>query len=284
VIFIISEPHITGDMRPISRQTFHSTYELPLMRSWYQECNAPTVDQLNVYLAQLNTSPMRQERGPISFSRLKMWWKNEKQRSDRRAGMVKARHNARTAGALPSLGGDASSADPNADQSEAGMDIKQDCGGSDSSKPRKKRRCRKTRLNPLTGWTEDPSSVTPGFVSFENGNNSSAFDLRNGGAFDLRNDGCGVRNISATDDVKMVGHQSRGLPSRGIIDTAGGGRGGGGESEPLVQSYSGCSNQSTFDMVAASAALGGIYPRIVSSSGPVDVNQHSQAHSLIRWN
>ncbi|ESN91785.1 hypothetical protein HELRODRAFT_165862 [Helobdella robusta] len=63
-----------------TRMTFHPVDELPLMRSWYKFCPNPTSEELKNYLHELNVSPIRQERPKISLKRLRIWWRNEKQR------------------------------------------------------------------------------------------------------------------------------------------------------------------------------------------------------------
>lgn len=68
---------------PNSRLTFHPIYELPMMREWYKSCPNPTVDDLRRYLDELNSSPVRQERIKVPLRRLKIWWRNEKQRLKR---------------------------------------------------------------------------------------------------------------------------------------------------------------------------------------------------------
>lgn len=68
---------------PNSRLTFHPIYELPMMREWYKSCPNPTNDDLKRFLDELNSTPVRQERVKVPLRRLKIWWRNEKQRLKR---------------------------------------------------------------------------------------------------------------------------------------------------------------------------------------------------------
>ena len=76
----LSECDIVDRPSPNSRQTFHPIYELPMMRDWYRDCPNPTNDDFRRYLDELNSAPVRQERPRVHMRRLKIWWKNEKQR------------------------------------------------------------------------------------------------------------------------------------------------------------------------------------------------------------
>ena len=66
-----------------TRMTFHSVYELPKMREWFNANKSPSEESFQGYLRELNTGPIRRQRGNISMNKLKIWWKNEKQREKR---------------------------------------------------------------------------------------------------------------------------------------------------------------------------------------------------------
>ncbi|KAK3088499.1 hypothetical protein FSP39_019898 [Pinctada imbricata] len=66
-----------------SRLTFHPQHEIPTMRQWYTGCKAPTDDKLRFYAAELNKGHVRQERPKVTVAKLKIWWKNERQREKR---------------------------------------------------------------------------------------------------------------------------------------------------------------------------------------------------------
>lgn len=66
-----------------SRQTFHPEHEIPLMRKWYQNCKHPTNEKLQFFTDELNQGHVRQERPKVTVSKLKIWWKNERQREKR---------------------------------------------------------------------------------------------------------------------------------------------------------------------------------------------------------
>lgn len=66
-----------------TRITFHPIYELPLLRKWYFSCPNPSTDELKKFLRELNMAPVRQEREKIPLRRLRVWWRNEKQRLKR---------------------------------------------------------------------------------------------------------------------------------------------------------------------------------------------------------
>ena len=66
-----------------TRLTFHPIFELPKMRDWYCACKNPSDQILRRFLEELNEGHIRQQRHKISLSKLKIWWKNEKQREKR---------------------------------------------------------------------------------------------------------------------------------------------------------------------------------------------------------
>ncbi|KAK3576093.1 hypothetical protein CHS0354_032217 [Potamilus streckersoni] len=66
-----------------TRLTFHPDHELPLMRHWYKTCKTPTIEKLKFFAEELNKGHVRQERPKVTVIKLKMWWKNERQREKR---------------------------------------------------------------------------------------------------------------------------------------------------------------------------------------------------------
>ena len=60
--------------------TFHPLYELPNMREWFKNCKNPTRQKLQQFAEQLNKGHIRHQRQKVTPSRLRIWWKNEKQR------------------------------------------------------------------------------------------------------------------------------------------------------------------------------------------------------------
>lgn len=68
---------------PNSRMTFHPIYELPMMREWYRNSSNPSAEEFRRFLDELNNLPVRQERSKVPLRRLKIWWRNEKQRMKR---------------------------------------------------------------------------------------------------------------------------------------------------------------------------------------------------------
>ncbi|VDI33533.1 Hypothetical predicted protein [Mytilus galloprovincialis] len=63
-----------------SRLTFHPDHEIPEMRQWYKTCKNPTEHKLNSFANELNKGHVRQERPKVTVAKLKIWWKNERQR------------------------------------------------------------------------------------------------------------------------------------------------------------------------------------------------------------
>ncbi|KAJ8322371.1 hypothetical protein KUTeg_000842 [Tegillarca granosa] len=53
------------------------------MRKWYQTCKHPTNEKLRFFTDELNRGHVRQERPKVTVSKLKIWWKNERQREKR---------------------------------------------------------------------------------------------------------------------------------------------------------------------------------------------------------
>ena len=66
-----------------SRLTFHPQHEIPQMRKWYSSCKSPSDDKLKFFAAELNKGHVRQERPNVTVAKLKIWWKNERQREKR---------------------------------------------------------------------------------------------------------------------------------------------------------------------------------------------------------
>ena len=66
-----------------TRLTFHPIYELPRMRDWYKACKNPSDQILRRFLDEINEGHVRQQRPKITLTKLKIWWKNEKQREKR---------------------------------------------------------------------------------------------------------------------------------------------------------------------------------------------------------
>lgn len=70
-----------------TRMTFHPLHELPLMREWYNtegESGTPSESSFKTLLKELNSGHIRKERKKITLSKLKNWWKNERQRLKRK--------------------------------------------------------------------------------------------------------------------------------------------------------------------------------------------------------
>jgi len=313
---IYAEPHISIGLRPHCRQTFHSKYELPLMRSWYQDSFAPTDEQFNAYLAELNASPMRQERGAISLSRLRMWWKNEKQRCDRRLNVTKSPRARRTSATHRNSGsgGEIPEDDHNRSEETEKEDelAKADATGDMESQPKRRRRRRRTVKNLSSTWSDggldgaheplarkfDTSFV--GFNSSEVNISPAAppphmFErrLHEGGAF-LRNE---PFNIHINED-NSVRHRTSGGGVPPYIKTSpqfasqmrclSVGMDAGRQMLPMEFSRAPLfgGHQSPFNMVSSPAA-GGHYSRLSSSVGPGEVSHHQAVPlSLIRsnWN
>lgn len=54
-----------------------------MMREWYRGNLNPTTEEFKRFLEELNNLPVRQERSKVPLRRLKIWWRNEKQRLKR---------------------------------------------------------------------------------------------------------------------------------------------------------------------------------------------------------
>ena len=63
-----------------SRMTFHPVHEIPLLREWFHENPNPSDKKLTKYTNKLNAGHTRQERPKLTIAKLKIWWKNERQR------------------------------------------------------------------------------------------------------------------------------------------------------------------------------------------------------------
>lgn len=63
-----------------TRLTFHPDLEIPLLKTWFKSCKTPSAEKLRFYANELNKGHTRQERPKITPARLKIWWKNEKQK------------------------------------------------------------------------------------------------------------------------------------------------------------------------------------------------------------
>ncbi|CAC5415735.1 SATB2 [Mytilus coruscus] len=72
-----------------SRLTFHPDHEIPEMRQWYKTCKNPTEHKLNFFANELNKGHVRQERPKVTVAKLKIWWKNERQREKKMKKSVK---------------------------------------------------------------------------------------------------------------------------------------------------------------------------------------------------
>ncbi|CAG2216757.1 unnamed protein product [Mytilus edulis] len=72
-----------------SRLTFHPDHEIPEMRQWYKTCKNPTEHKLNAFANELNKGHVRQERPKVTIAKLKIWWKNERQREKKLNKSVK---------------------------------------------------------------------------------------------------------------------------------------------------------------------------------------------------
>ncbi|XP_076437639.1 uncharacterized protein LOC143276867 [Babylonia areolata] len=68
---------------PDSRMTFHPDHELPLLRSWYQDYPNPSHDKFVIFAHELNKGHVRQDRPKVTPQKIKIWWKNERQRERR---------------------------------------------------------------------------------------------------------------------------------------------------------------------------------------------------------
>lgn len=66
-----------------SRLTFHPQHEIPQMRKWFHSCKTPSDEKLKFFAAELNKGHVRQERPNVTVAKLKIWWKNERQREKR---------------------------------------------------------------------------------------------------------------------------------------------------------------------------------------------------------
>lgn len=84
-----------------SRLTFHPDHEIPEMRQWYKTCKNPTEHKLNSFANELNKGHVRQERPKVTVAKLKIWWKNERQREKKinksvKTATVTSLHNVNT--------------------------------------------------------------------------------------------------------------------------------------------------------------------------------------------
>lgn len=68
---------------PDSRLTFHPDHEVPLLRSWYRACANPTNEKFAMFAYELNKGYIRQDRPKVTAEKIKIWWKNERQREKR---------------------------------------------------------------------------------------------------------------------------------------------------------------------------------------------------------
>lgn len=66
-----------------SRLTFHPQHEIPQMRKWFHSCKTPSDEKLKFFAGELNKGHVRQERPNVTVAKLKIWWKNERQREKR---------------------------------------------------------------------------------------------------------------------------------------------------------------------------------------------------------
>lgn len=66
-----------------TRLTFHPEHEVPQMRKWYKSCKNPTDSKLKFFTGELNKGHVRQERPKVTVAKVKIWWKNERQREKR---------------------------------------------------------------------------------------------------------------------------------------------------------------------------------------------------------
>ncbi|KAL8572491.1 hypothetical protein ACOMHN_005637 [Nucella lapillus] len=73
---------------PDSRMTFHPDHELPLLRSWYREHPCPSNDQFIIFAHELNQGHVRQDRPKVVPQKIKIWWKNERQREKRSQAVI----------------------------------------------------------------------------------------------------------------------------------------------------------------------------------------------------
>jgi hypothetical protein len=53
------------------------------MRKWFTSCKTPSDEKLKHFAAELNKGHVRQERPNVTVAKLKIWWKNERQRERR---------------------------------------------------------------------------------------------------------------------------------------------------------------------------------------------------------
>ncbi|OWF44677.1 DNA-binding protein SATB2 [Mizuhopecten yessoensis] len=66
-----------------TRMTFHPEHEVPQMRKWYKQCKNPTNAKLKNFADELNKGHVRLERPKVTAAKVKIWWKNERQREKR---------------------------------------------------------------------------------------------------------------------------------------------------------------------------------------------------------
>ncbi|XP_062617361.1 uncharacterized protein LOC134279039 [Saccostrea cucullata] len=81
-----------------SRLTFHPQHEIPQMRKWYTSCKTPSDEKLKFFAAELNKGHVRQERPNVTVARLKIWWKNERQREKRQQHQAQTENEAEERG------------------------------------------------------------------------------------------------------------------------------------------------------------------------------------------
>lgn len=60
------------------RLFFHSSQEIPQLKTWFQENNNPSEEILGYYAEILNQTSLRKERQEVTVKSLKNWWKNER--------------------------------------------------------------------------------------------------------------------------------------------------------------------------------------------------------------
>jgi len=66
-----------------SRLTFHPEHEIPILRKWFKTCKTPSEEKLKYFANELNKGHVRQERPKLTVAKIKIWWKNERQRDKR---------------------------------------------------------------------------------------------------------------------------------------------------------------------------------------------------------
>ncbi|KAL8578816.1 hypothetical protein ACOMHN_022109 [Nucella lapillus] len=91
--FVTKTPH---QQSPVTKTTFHPVSELPLLRSWFQTYPNPSNSRFNMFARILNSSQVRLHRPKISPKKIKIWWRNERQRTKDQQGGVSAARRKRT--------------------------------------------------------------------------------------------------------------------------------------------------------------------------------------------